>query len=167
MSRAEFEDICAPLFDRMIEPLDAAIKDAKLTKDNIDIVLMAGGSSRINKVEIVLKEYFGREDDIIKRNVNPDTVISHGACILAGILSKSDSNLAEFDFRDVIPHSIGVAVQENPKEHNDEETKEVLHVIVEKNTPFPLNAPKKVRLCTGLDNQTDARINIYQGQSDG
>ena len=70
----------------MIFPLDRVIEAAGLTKDKIDCVLLAGGSSRIPKVQEDLIEYFGKGPNFLKQVMNPDEVVSQGACVLAGML---------------------------------------------------------------------------------
>ena len=86
LTRAEFEDKCRDLFESMIPPLNRAIAEAGCTKDKIDAVILAGGSSRILKVKEDLVAYFGRGEGILKCCDNPDESVSKGACVLAGIM---------------------------------------------------------------------------------
>ena len=79
-------------------------------------------------------------------------------------MKQKAKDLKEFTFTDVISHSLGVAVSQIG---DDDESKETLHVVVEKNTPFPLDTPKKVTFCTGLKDQTSARVKILQGRETG
>ena len=82
----------------MTPPLEQAIREAECTKDKIDAVLLAGGSSRIKKVKDNLVEFFDRGEDILKCCENPDESISRGACVLAGILQGDDPHLTKFEF---------------------------------------------------------------------
>ena len=82
----------------MTPPLEQAIREANFTKDDIDAVLLAGGSSRIKKVKEYLVEFFGRGEDILKCCENPDESISRGACVLAGIRQGDDPKLTKFVF---------------------------------------------------------------------
>ena len=89
LTRADFEDRCDKLFNKITEPIDRAIEgaikaQAISSKNDIEAVIMAGGSTRMQKVDQVLTEYFGR--NILKKVDNPDESISKGACVLAAIL---------------------------------------------------------------------------------
>ena len=163
LTRAEFETICEELFQRLIKPIDAALRDAGYNREAIERVILAGGSTRILKVQQLLIEYFGNRVNILNKADNPDESVSKGACILAGILQGAE-DLESFTFTDVISHSLGVAVNQIG---DDDESNETLHVVVEKNTPFPLDTPKKVTFCTGLKDQTSARVKILQGRETG
>ena len=131
----------------MLEPLDEVLRDARYNKQEIEKVILAGGSTRMTRVHELLIEYFDNRKDILSKVSNPDECVSQGACILAGYYQKVPS-LGRFEFTDVISHSLGVAISEIGE---DDESKEKLHVVVEKNTAFPLHTPKKVTFCTGLD----------------
>ena len=131
----------------MIKPIDRVLKDAGYNKQEIERVILAGGSTRINRVQELLIEYFDNRKDILSKVSNPDECVSQGACILAGMYQKAP-DLSRFEFTDVISHSLGVAISVIGE---DDESKEKLHVVVEKNTAFPLHTPKKVTFCTGLD----------------
>ena len=147
MTRSKFNEICADLFDKMIEPIDEVLRDARYNKQEIERVILAGGSTRMIRVHELLIEYFGNRKDILSKVQNPDECVSQGACILAGMYQKAP-DLSRFEFTDVISHSLGVAISEIGE---DDESKEKLHVVVEKNTAFPLHTPKRVTFCTGLD----------------
>ena len=85
LTRAEFETICEELFERIKLPIDAALRDAGYKREAIERVILAGGSTRILKVQQILNEYFGNRDNILSKADNPDESVSKGACILAGI----------------------------------------------------------------------------------
>ena len=119
----------------MIDPLERAIIQARCSKEDIDCVVLAGGSSRIKKVKELLVEYFGKGEGILKCCDNPDESVSKGACVLAGILQGDDPDLDKFEFTDVNSHGYGIAIQlEDGINRDDDETCEVYHEMIPKNT---------------------------------
>ncbi|MEO0685529.1 MAG: molecular chaperone DnaK, partial [Cyanobacteria bacterium J06649_11] len=102
MTRAKFEEICSDLIDRSRIPVENALRDAKLSKDNIDEIVLVGGSTRIPAVQEVVKRVLGKEPN---QSVNPDEVVAVGAAIQAGVLSGEVTGILLLD---VSPLSLGV-----------------------------------------------------------
>lgn len=145
LTRAKFEEMCDSLFERCKVPCRRAMDDAKLGAAEIDEVILVGGSSRIPKVQELVKELFGREPN---RSVNPDEVVSLGAAIQGGVLSGDVSSVVLLD---VTPLSLGI-----------ETMGEVMTRLVERNTTIPTS--KAQVFSTAADNQTEVEIHVLQGE---
>ncbi|HOM05961.1 MAG TPA: molecular chaperone DnaK, partial [Candidatus Kapabacteria bacterium] len=102
ITRAKFESLCADLFERTLGPVEKAIKDAKLTPNQIDEVILVGGSTRIPKIQELVRNFFGKEPS---KNVNPDEVVAVGAAIQGGVLAGDVSDVLLLD---VTPLSLGI-----------------------------------------------------------
>ena len=87
ISRAKLESLCSDIFKRLLEPCKKALADAKLSTSQIDEVILVGGSTRMPKVQQLVKEFFGKEPN---KSVNPDEVVAVGAAIQGGILAGSE-----------------------------------------------------------------------------
>jgi len=94
ITRAKFESLCMDLFERTLGPCEQALKDAKLTPSQIDEVILVGGSTRIPKVQELVRNFFGKEPS---KNVNPDEVVAIGAAIQGGVLSGDVSDVLLLD----------------------------------------------------------------------
>ncbi|ACF13731.1 chaperone protein DnaK [Chloroherpeton thalassium ATCC 35110] len=145
ITRAKFEGLCASLFDRILEPCRRAVKNAKLDVKEIDEVVLVGGSTRIPKVQQLVKEFFGKEPN---RSVNPDEVVAVGAAIQGGVL-KGD--VTDVLLLDVTPLSLGI-----------ETLGGVMTKLIEANTTIPTK--KQETFSTAADNQTSVEIHILQGE---
>ena len=86
ITRAKFEDLCMDLFRKTLEPVDRVLKDAKMSKTEVDEVVLVGGSTRIPKVQQLLKEYFNGKEPL--KSLNPDEAVAYGAAVQAAVLSK-------------------------------------------------------------------------------
>ena len=84
LTRAKLESLCADIFARLLEPCKKALADAKISSDQIDEVILVGGSTRIPKVQQLVKDFFGKEPN---KSVNPDEVVAVGAAIQGGVLA--------------------------------------------------------------------------------
>ncbi|MBE7491964.1 MAG: molecular chaperone DnaK [Planctomycetes bacterium] len=145
ITRSKFEQLTDHLFQRLIEPVHQALREAKVQPGDIDEVLLVGGSTRIPKVQQICKQIFGREPN---RSVNPDEVVALGAAVQGGI--------ATGDFKDILvldatPLSLGVEVL-----HGE------MNVLIPKNTTIPTD--KTQTYSTAADNQTAVTIKVYQGE---
>jgi molecular chaperone DnaK len=145
LSRAKFEQLCDDLFQRSINPCRQALKDAGLQPSDIDEVLLVGGSTRIPKVQELVKEYFGKEPN---KSVNPDEVVAIGASIQAGVLS---GDVKDVLLLDVTPLSLGI-----------ETLGGVMTKLIESNTTIP--ARKSQVFSTAADNQPSVEIHVLQGE---
>jgi heat shock protein 1/8 len=86
ITRAKFEDLCMDLFRKTIEPVDRVLKDAKVSKSEVNEVVLVGGSTRIPKVVQLIKEYFNGKEPL--KSLNPDEAVAYGAAVQAAVLSK-------------------------------------------------------------------------------
>ncbi len=145
LTRSKFESLTDPLFQRLREPCLNALKDAKLSADKIDEVVLVGGSTRMPKAAQIAKEIFGREPN---RSVNPDEVVAIGAAIQGGVLM---GDVKDILLLDVTPLSLGV-----------ETLGGVMTKLIERNTTVPTS--KKEVFSTAADGQTSVTIKVYQGE---
>ncbi|KAG5444853.1 Heat shock 70 kDa protein cognate 4 [Clonorchis sinensis] len=150
LSRAEFEQLNQEIFNRTLDIVKQALSDANLAKDQVDEVLMVGGSSRIPKIEQMLIEFFGR--DCLNRSLNPDEVVGQGAAILAASLENEPPEETKgFELFEVTPRSLGIKTLGG-----------ISSCVVKRNTRLPCS--NQERYSTAYDNQTAIQIDIYEGE---
>ena len=87
ITRAKFEMLCMPLFQKCMEPVQKVLKDAGVSKSNIDDIVLVGGSTRVPKIQELLKSFFNGKE--LSKSINPDEAVAYGASVQAAILSKS------------------------------------------------------------------------------
>ena len=145
LSKAKFEDLCRDLFDSTLEPVRKALKDAKLSKNDIDEVILVGGSTRIPYIQELVKKELGKEPH---KGVNPDEVVAMGAAIQGGVLTGEVEDLVLLD---VTPLSLGI-----------ETLGGVCTVLIPRNTTIPTS--KAQVFSTAVDNQPAVDIHILQGE---
>ncbi|KAB8319688.1 molecular chaperone DnaK [Tolypothrix campylonemoides VB511288] len=146
LSRAKFEELTAHLVEATIEPMTQALKDAELKPQDIDRIILVGGSTRIPAVQNALIKFFhGKAPD---RSVNPDEAVALGAAIQAGVLGGEVDNLLLLD---VTPLSLGI-----------ETLGEVFTKIIERNTTIPTS--KSQVFSTAVDGQNSVEIHVLQGE---
>lgn len=146
LSRSKFEELAKTMIEGTLEPVAQALKDSSLTPDDIDRILLVGGSTRIPSVQSAITEYFkGKTPD---RSVNPDEAVALGASIQAGVLSGDVRDLLLLD---VTPLSLGI-----------ETLGEVFTKVIERNTTIPTS--KTQVFSTATDGQTSVEVHALQGE---
>ncbi|MFO7799286.1 MAG: molecular chaperone DnaK, partial [Rhodohalobacter sp.] len=145
LTRSKFEQLVDDLVKKTITPCEKALKDAGITKNEIDQVILVGGSTRIPKIQEVVKEFFGKDPS---KGVNPDEVVAVGAAIQGGVLTGDVDDVVLLD---VTPLTLGI-----------ETLGGVMTKLIESNTTIPTS--KKETFSTAADNQSSVEIHILQGE---
>jgi len=145
MTRATLEQLVDDLLQRTIKPMENALKDAGLSKNQIDEVVMVGGMTRMPKVNEIVKNFFGKEPH---KGINPDEVVAIGAAVQGGVLT---GDVKDVLLLDVTPLSLGI-----------ETLGGVMTPLIKRNTTIPTSANQV--FSTAADNQTSVEINILQGE---
>lgn len=153
---SKFNELSAPLLERIKIPLEKALRDARIQPDELDLVILVGGATRMPLIGREVAKMFGKFPQMV---LHPDEAVALGAAVQAA-LKEQHQDLADVVITDVCPYSLGTDVQAYKNRHG---TGVKFYPIIERNTTIP--ASRVERLVTTRDNQTQVLIPIYQGES--
>jgi heat shock protein 1/8 len=151
VTQPQFEKLCQDLFLKCLNPIKQVIEDAEIDSDQVDEIVLVGGSTRIPKIQQLLRDYFGGKE--LNKSVNPDEAVAYGAAVQGAILSKSDQSGKTKDLLlvDVIPLSLGIENQGG-----------VMSTIIRRNSEVPTK--KTCIYTTTEDNQKSVEVSVYEGE---